>query len=184
MAFDGLLIIASFLGAFILRLQDRQSLADVLGNQLDLLPLAVISGLPVLFFSGWYRGLTRYAGSHSLYGLVPRASVMVLVLLLISTLIGGPQPPRSFWVLYWLLFTALAIGSRIILRDMLIHHLDRHTSDSSEPADSSNTLIYGAGSSGLSLLLALRNDHRFRVLGFIDDDITAPRPHVAEYADQ
>jgi len=170
LTFDGLLIVVAFLGAFALRLQDRQTLSGVLAGQLRLLPLAVASGLLVLFFSGWYRGLTRYAGSHSLYGLVPRATTMVLVLLLISTLIGGQQPPRSFWLLYWLLFTSLAIGSRIVLRDLLIHHLDRHCPASIEPADTSNTLIYGAGRSGLSLLLALRNDPRFRVFGFLDDD--------------
>lgn len=170
LTFDGLLIVVAFLGAFALRLQDRQTLSDVLTNQVRLLPLAVASGLPVLFLSGWYRGLTRYAGSHSLYGLVPRATLMVLVLLLISTLIGGPQPPRSFWLLYWLLFTSGAIGSRIVLRDLLIHHLDRKGPPSHEAPHTSNTLIYGAGSSGLSLLQALRNDPRFRVFGFLDDD--------------
>jgi FlaA1/EpsC-like NDP-sugar epimerase len=170
LTFDGLLIVVAFLCAFALRLQDRQTLSDVLAEQIRLLPLAVASGLPVLFLSGWYRGLTRYAGSHSLYGLVPRATLMVLVLLLISTLIGGPQPPRSFWILYWVLFTSLAIGSRIVLRDLLIHHLDRKGPPSQHTPDTSNTLIYGAGSSGLSLLLALRNDPRFRVFGFLDDD--------------
>jgi FlaA1/EpsC-like NDP-sugar epimerase len=170
LTFDGLLIVVAFLGAFALRLQDRQSLSDVLASQIRLLPIAVASGVPVLFLSGWYRGLTRYAGSHSLYGLVPRASLMVLILLLISTLMGGPQPPRSFWVLYWLLFTSGAIGSRIVLRDLLIHHLDRRGPSSQEPQNTSHTLIYGAGPSGLSLLIALRNDPRFRVFGFLDDD--------------
>jgi len=31
-------------------------------------------------------------------------------------------------------------------------------------------MIYGAGSSGMALLTALRNDPRFRIIGFLDDD--------------
>jgi FlaA1/EpsC-like NDP-sugar epimerase len=132
--------------------------------------MAVATGLPVLVLTGWYRGLTRYAGSHSLYGLVPRSGVMVLILLLVSTLMGGAQPPRSFWILYWLLFTGGAIASRIVLRDVLIHHLDHRDSQHGDVDRREGTLIYGAGDSGMGLLLALRNDPRFRIVGFLDDD--------------
>jgi FlaA1/EpsC-like NDP-sugar epimerase len=168
--FDGLLIVIAFLGAYFLRLQDSESLREILQRTLYLLPLAVVSGLPVLFFSGWYRGLTRYAGSHSLYGLIPRTASMVLVLLLLTTLIGAPQPPRSFWILYWLLFTGGAIASRIVLRDLLIQQLERRRYRSGASIEAVPTLIYGAGSSGLSLLIALRHDPRFRVIAFLDDD--------------
>ena len=64
--FDGLMIVASYLGAFILRLPDAATLKGFMPSTILLLPLAVITGLPVLVVSGWYRGLTRYAGSHSL----------------------------------------------------------------------------------------------------------------------
>lgn len=168
--FDGVLIVIAFLGAYILRLQDSESLRDILQRTIHLLPLALISGLPVLFFSGWYRGLTRYAGSHSLYGLIPRTAFMVLVLLLVNTLIGGPQPPRSFWLLYWLLFTGGAIASRIVLRDLLIQQLERSRIRAGTANEAIPTLIYGAGTSGLSLLTALRHDPRFRVVAFLDDD--------------
>lgn len=167
--FDGLLIVLAYLGAFILRLPDVTALKGFLPSTIQLLPLAVLTGLPVLVVSGWYRGLTRYAGSHSLYGLVPRSGAMVLTLLLISTLIGGVQPPRSFWILYWLLFTGGAIASRIVLRDLLIHHLDQRKNQATGGSRGDATLIYGAGSSGMGLMQALRNDPRFRIVGFLDD---------------
>lgn len=170
LAFDGILIVVCYLGAFFLRLQDTETLLGILQNSIHLLPLAVLSGLPVLMLSGWYRGLTRYAGSHSLYGLIPRTAVMVLVLLLISTMIGGGQPPRSFWILYWLLFTGSAIASRIVLRDVLLRQLERQQASAVDANSAIPTLIYGAGSSGLSLLLALRHDPRFRIVAFLDDD--------------
>jgi FlaA1/EpsC-like NDP-sugar epimerase len=170
-AFDGLLILAAFYGAFALRLQEKETMAAVMANVRWLPWLALISGLPVLLFSGWYRGLTRYAGSHSLYGLIPRAVVMVLVLLMANTLLGGAQPPRSFWLLYLLLFSGGAIGSRIVLRDVLVNQLDQNSSKQISGEQTNSTLIYGAGHSGMNLLNALRSDRRFRIIGFLDDDI-------------
>ncbi len=169
-AFDGLLIILCLLAALFLRLQDPDTLLDALQRSPHLLPLAVFSGLPVLLFSGWYRGLTRYAGSHSLYELIPRTAGMVLVLLLLSTLIGGSQPPRSFWLLYWLLFTGSAIASRILLRDLLVQQMERNQMIPGDTDPAVPTVIYGAGSSGLGLLMALRHDPRFRIVSFLDDD--------------
>ncbi|MFN5119190.1 MAG: polysaccharide biosynthesis protein [Cyanobacteriota bacterium] len=169
MLVDGSLIIACVIGAIALRLKDQDLLINTLNSQSQLVPLAVFSGLPFLYLSGWYKGLTRYAGSYSLYGLLPRSTVMVLVLLLANTLAGGGQPPRSFWILYWILFTAAAIGSRIVLRDVLLLKLSHRTDKSDENANEA-TLIYGAGSSGVSLLMALRNETRFRIVSFLDDD--------------
>jgi len=170
-AFDGLLILAAFYGAFALRLQEKETMAAVMAHLRWLPWLALISGLPVLLFSGWYRGLTRYAGSHSLYGLIPRAVVMVLVLLMANTLLGGAQPPRSFWLLYLLLFSGGAIGSRIVLRDVLVTQLDQNRGKKVSGEQRNSTLIYGAGQTGMNLLNALRNDRRFRIIGFLDDDV-------------
>lgn len=167
---DGFLILVAFYGAFALRLHERETLASTMASVRWLPCLALISGLPVLLFSGWYRGLTRYAGSHSLYGLIPRAVVMVLVLLMANTMVGGTQPPRSFWVLYLLLFSGAAIASRIVLRDVLVSHLDRSQNKQHATEKTNATLIYGAGHSGMSLFNALRTDRRFRIIGFLDDN--------------
>jgi FlaA1/EpsC-like NDP-sugar epimerase len=168
--FDGLLILAAFYGAFALRLHEKETLTNTVASVPWLPWLALVSGLPVLLFSGWYRGLTRYAGSHSLYGLIPRGVVMVLVLLMANTLLGGAQPPRSFWVLYLLLFSGGAISSRIVLRDVLVSQLERSSSKRIAADKTDATLIYGAGHSGMNLFNAIRSDRRFRIIGFLDDD--------------
>jgi FlaA1/EpsC-like NDP-sugar epimerase len=95
---------------------------------------------------------------------------MVLVLLMTNTLLGGSQPPRSFWVLYLLLFSVAAIGSRIVLRDVLVSQLDRHSNKHIAADETNATLIYGAGYSGMNLFSALRTDRRFLIIGFLDDD--------------
>jgi FlaA1/EpsC-like NDP-sugar epimerase len=171
--FDGLLIIISFYGAIALRLNNPIDFNIFFVEQKKLLLPAIVSGLAVLWLSGWYRGLTRYTGSFSLYGLIPRSFLMVLLLLFISTRFYGINPPRSYWVLYWLLFTAGAIAMRIVMRDLLVHQIERRQAKNTlKTNDTVNTtLIYGAGSSGLTLLMALRNDPRFRIIGFLDDDL-------------
>jgi len=169
---DGILIILAFYGAIALRLNNPVDIGIFLTKQKALLPPAIVSGLSVLWLSGWYRGLTRYTGSYSLYGLIPRSFLMVLLLLFISTRFYSITPPRSYWILYWLLFTGGAITMRIILRDLLLHQIEsRHyNGNEHEGVASHPTLIYGAGSSGLTLLMALRNDAHFKVIGFLDDD--------------
>ena len=87
-AVDAWLIEIAVVAAMSLRLQGRQILLITVGGLHHLLVLALITGLPVLLFSGWYRGLTRYAGSYSLYGLLPRSALMVLLLLLVNTTLG------------------------------------------------------------------------------------------------
>jgi FlaA1/EpsC-like NDP-sugar epimerase len=96
---------------------------------------------------------------------------MVLVLLMANTLLGGAQPPRSFWLLYLMLFSGGAIASRIVLRDVLVTQLDQKSGKQISGEQPNSTLIYGAGQSGMNLLNALRNDRRFRIIGFLDDDI-------------
>jgi FlaA1/EpsC-like NDP-sugar epimerase len=170
--FDGMIIVAAFYGAIALRLNNPVEASIVLTKQKALLLPAVLSGLGILWLSGWYRGLTRYTGSYSLYGLIPRSFLMVVFLLFISHRVYGINPPRSYWVLYWLLFTGGAIAMRIILRDLLIQQIERRNAHNHADKDkvTNPTLIYGAGSSGLTLLMALRNDPQFRIIGYLDDD--------------
>lgn len=91
---DAALISLAFWAAFALRLLD--SALPQFEAHLHLLPWAVGIGVTVLVLSGWYRSLTRFSGIYSLYGLLPRAGLAVLLLLMVSTLLGMPQPPRSF----------------------------------------------------------------------------------------
>ena len=165
LGFDSLLIVIAFLGSLLLvRSPDTLYLATS-----KLLPLGVVSGLAVLLLSGWYRGLTRYAGSHSLYGLIPRTGTMAILMMAFSSLLAIKLPLGS-WFLYWTFFTGGAIATRIVMRDLLIQQLSRQNFIRTPEPEANVTMIYGAGSSGMALLTALRNDPRFRIIGFLDDD--------------
>lgn len=165
LGFDSLLIVIAFLGSLLLvRSPDTLFLATS-----KLLVLAVVSGLSILLFSGWYRGLTRYTGSHSLYGLIPRTASMVILMMAFSYVLAIKLPIGS-WFLYWTFFTGGAIATRIVMRDLLIRQLSRQNFIRTPELGNNITMIYGAGSFGMELFTALRNDPRFRIIGFLDDD--------------
>lgn len=175
MGVDGALIVLGFWLAFVIRLGSW--LPPLFLRNLHLLPWAVGIGLIVLLVTGWYRGLTRYSGSHTLYGLLPRTGLTVLLLLLVSTLGGRPDPPlRSFWILFWLLDTAGAIAARIVMRDLLRIWLARQSlqAESAGGAGGGNdrlpTLVFGAGQAAAQLLADLRYQHRYALVAVLDDD--------------
>ena len=60
----------------------------------------VVIGLPLYAFSGQYKGLTRYVVHVASLG--SRNGLLVL-LLAAGVLFSLPMPPRSSWLLLWLL---------------------------------------------------------------------------------
>ena len=129
-----------------------------------LLPVVWLVGLPLYAFSGQYKGLTRYVGSRALYQLALRNGLLVMILLCIGSLFQLAMPPRSSWILLWMLLTCFAGASRFGLRDVL-------WSLQSEPRKArTRVAIYGAGAAGVQLAAALRLAHTHSVELFVDDD--------------
>jgi len=132
-------------------------------QSLWLLPAALLIGLPVYALTGQYKGLTRYVGSFALYRLAGRNGLLVLLLALAGIMLQLPLPPRSSWLLLWLLLTGLTGSLRFGLRDLLLslqvqprHALIR-------------VAIYGAGAAGVQLAAALRLAGSHSVELFLDD---------------
>ena len=128
-----------------------------------LLPTTLLIGLPLYAFSGQYKGLTRYVGSRSLYQLALRNGLLVLVLIACGAFLRLPMPPRSSWLLLWLLLTGFTGTIRFGLRDLLL-------SFQSKPRQSlTRVAIYGAGAAGVQLAAALRLANNHSVELFVDD---------------
>jgi FlaA1/EpsC-like NDP-sugar epimerase len=102
-------------------------------------------------------------GSLALYRLAGRNGLLVLLLALAGIMLQLPLPPRSSWLLLWLLLTGLTGSLRFGLRDLLLslqvqprHALIR-------------VAIYGAGAAGVQLAAALRLAGSHSVELFLDD---------------
>lgn len=172
MGADALLLPLAVWLSFWLRL--AHPFSAQLQSCLWLLPAALLLGLPIYALSGQYKGLTRYVGSQALYSLALRNGVLVLLLLALGVMLRLSLPPRSSWLLLWLLLTGFTGIVRFVLRDLLLElsrrPLRRHASQ---------VVIYGAGSAGAQLLAALRVGGHLQVVAVIDDD---PALHGRELA--
>ena len=133
-------------------------------QSLWMLPAALMIGLPVYAFTGQYKGLTRYVGSLALYHLAGRNGLLVLLLVVAGVMLRLPLPPRSSWLLLWLLLTGFTGAVRFALRDLLVslQNKPRHALI--------RVAVYGAGSAGVQLATALRHAGGHHVELFLDDE--------------
>ena len=114
-------------------------------------------------FSGQYKGLTRYVGSRSLYQLALRNGLLVLVLIACGAFLRLPMPPRSSWLLLWLLLTVLP--ALFVLACVTCCSVFKVNLGSHLPVN----IIYGAGAAGVQLAAALRLANSHSVELFVDD---------------
>ncbi len=128
-------------------------------------PAAWVVAPLVYGLTGQYKGITRYAGSQAFYALALRNLAVVLLLHALDWLPMLAAPPRSSWLLLWLLLTGLTGLTRLLLRDLV----QRFNSGSSRRRQML-AVIYGAGEAGMQLASTLRYAQSHRVLGFLDDN--------------
>jgi len=129
-----------------------------------LLPASAALGLPVFWLTGQYKGLTRYVGSRALYELSGRTGLLTLLLVFLGVVFALPSPPRSAWLLFWILLTGLCGATRFALRDLLLGL------QWARSAARTRVVIYGAGAAGAQLAAALRYGKNHHLLAFVDDD--------------
>ncbi|MFQ6538537.1 MULTISPECIES: polysaccharide biosynthesis protein [Aphanothece] len=149
--------------SFLLRLADPWP--PELQESLWLLPTALAIGLPLYALSGQYRGLTRYVGSAALYQLAIRNALLVLLVAFAGLQLQQPAPPRSSWLLLWILLTVFTGGLRFALRDLLLGQVPRGPRPRRQ-----RVVIVGAGAAAAQLAAALRLGHDTRIAAFLDDD--------------
>ena len=131
-----------------------------------LLPTSLLIGLPLYASTGQYKGLTRYVGSAALYRLAARNGLLVLLLAATGFFLRLPVPPRTSWILLWLLLTGFTGVVRFALRDALINLR------SIQHKQQLRVAIYGAGEAGAQLAAALRLAGNHRIVTFLDDNPT------------
>ena len=69
----------------------------------------------------------------------------------------------KFLILIWICSTSLMVTLRFFFKDILLglRHKDRQKL---------NVIIYGAGEAGRQLVISLKNNPEFKVIGFLDDN--------------
>ncbi len=135
------------------------------------LPVAIIaSGLSFLFI-GSYKGIVRHTGQQdavNIFKAISLSVVILVVLVYLNNMFGiVPQCtiPFSIIIIYYLLSVILLIASRYVFK-MAYRTIIKGL------RPQKNTLIYGAGDSGLITHTAItkENNSPYNVVGFIDDN--------------
>lgn len=122
----------------------------------------IVSSLFVFNKIGLYKAVLRYLGYQILVVIVSGAVVSSSLLALYSYYFSFSLP-RSIPFIYCVSLILLLSGVRLLFRGLVIQTLGRRAP---------NVLIYGAGTSGRQLALALKNSSESNVVGFIDEDET------------
>ena len=160
---DAILLLLAVWLSFWLRLAHPFHPSFMLAGSWMMLAVLLI-GLPLYAFTGQYRSLTRYLGSTALYRLAARNGLLVLLLAGIGVMLRLPMPPRSSWILLWLLLTVFTGAVRFALRDVLL------SLRASQHEKQMRIAIYGAGEAGVQLAAALRLAGNHIIVTFLDDN--------------
>lgn len=163
-AVDVVLVLAAVWLAFSFRLENPHM---PVGVQWWVYGLSPVLAVPIFSKMGLYRAVFRYTGMAAMVTLgraVAWYALLFVGLLMVAAL---PTVPRSVLLLQPLVVLMLVGGVRAVARHWLsglsgqqrvdTHHLGR-------------LVIYGAGTAGVQIAMALSRSHEFDIVAFVDDD--------------
>ena len=126
---------------------------------------ALIIAIPIFVRFGLYSSVIRYIGFKTLWTVVQAASLYALLWGVIGLMARVDGIPRSVVLINWLLVIVAIGGSRMIARWLLSGAENRNNS-----TENIHVVIYGAGSAGRKLSIALKEAAEYKMVAFIDND--------------
>ncbi|MCX8814162.1 polysaccharide biosynthesis protein, partial [Vibrio parahaemolyticus] len=111
---------------------------------------------------GLYRAVLRYLTFQALFVVTTGAVISATLVAALSFYMSDPFP-RTVPIIYGAFLALFCGGPRVIVRSLIAQ---------SYSTQSKEVLIYGAGSGGRQLAMALRSSGDYRVRAFIDGDST------------
>ena len=153
--------------AFYLRLGEWIPLHGAGGwNQIIVLQVSIIVGLPIFMAFGLYREIFRYSGWFALLTLLRAMCLYAFIFAIIFTVIGIEGVPRTVGLIQPIVLVMLVGASRAFASYWLSNSYRKQLKLSAVP----HVLIYGAGDAGRQLMGALSHSYEMQVVGFLDDD--------------
>ena len=132
------------------------------------LPVVLGAQALVLWWTGLYRGLWRFASMPDIWNIARAAAIGALAIALTVFLLNRLEGiPRSTLLMYPLLLVLLLASPRLAYRRWKD---SRYGAGSNLPAR--RVLILGGGSAGESLIRELRRENLLKPVGILDDNRT------------
>ena len=149
--------------AFFLRVGEFTDIAPPL---LWVILTSICLSLPLLSIFGLYQTVYRHVGWQVLLRISQVIAIYSLFFILIFTVFGRDGIPRTIGIIQPILLLLGITGTRLLAQYFLGHEQTPKKEKTSLP----KALIYGAGSLGKRLEIALKGNNRVRIVGFLDDD--------------
>ncbi len=124
--------------------------------------LSVTLAFSLYFFSGQYKNINKFTTSKSLYLIALRNLILVLFISYFLIPIKITRVYLPLYLLVWIFLTISMTLTRVFARD-----LSKSTVKSLGSKD--NICIYGAGSAGVLLARAIKDDGIYNILCFVDE---------------
>ena len=172
--FDSLLLILLFEIAFSIRLGVFFGIGNYPGilfvpegTLIIYIFSAPIIAIPIFAKFGLYRTVIRFIDFKGLWAIIQSVSLFLIVFSTILFMVAAPfHPssqgvPRSVLLIYWLLMIVGLSSSRLFARWLLIKLTTKKNIQ--------NVVIYGAGSAGRELSIALSQSDQYNPVALIDD---------------
>ena len=120
-----------------------------------------IIAIPIFIRFGVYRSIIRYIGFKALWAIIQSVTLYAILWGVVGLLAAIDGIPRSVIVINWLFGILVIGGIRMIARWLL--------SGTFSINNKKNVVIYGAGSAGRQLAIALTQSDEYLPVAFIDD---------------
>jgi len=128
--------------------------------------ISVLLAIPIFWSFGLYRIIFRYTGISIIFTILFSTFIYGLLYFLVIGVYGISGVPRSIGIIQPMLLFFGIITSRLGIKYILSKGINSNTFSNKKVR---NVLIYGAGSAGRQLVIALENSLEFKVIGFLDD---------------
>ena len=148
--------------AFIIRLEELVLLKDL---SLSPVLISIIIAIPVFWYFGIYKAIFRYSGLSIVFNILISTATYGFLYFLVIAVYGIQGVPRSIGIIQPMLLFFGIISSRLVAKFLFATNFNYKKS-----INKRNVLIYGAGSAGRQLVMALENSPEFKVEGYLDDD--------------
>ena len=145
------------------------------GGQWILYLSAPLLTVPIFFYFGLYDAVYRYNGFSAFKTILKAVFVYGAAFLTLSLILHIDTVPRSIGLLQPIIFLLVTGGSRALIRYLFLLE-NRKATRSFSPSEA--LLIYGAGSAGIQIAIALQRTGKYRIEGLIDDNKELHGRHI------
>ena len=164
MFLDSILIILVLLTSFAIRNGYWTIPSNEKGSLALLIFCVPLFAIPIFIKYGLYRTIIRFMGLNALWVIVQSVALYSLILGLILFMTDILGFPRAVIIINWLLATIVFGGSRLLLM-WILNELSIKSN-----LVYKNVVIYGAGSAGRQLSIALAHSNEYNPIALIDDN--------------